>query len=125
MNTATITAHGFTGFLGRGAAPRELECLLAIAGGFTGKEAARELGVTENTIKKRLLCLSTKLNVNRRAALVAEAFKRGLIAPLCVVFVAVLLLGQHQQPLNVRRPTAPRRVEMRLTSRHEASAWAA
>ena len=82
MNAATtITAHGITGFLGRGAAPRELECLLAVAGGATGKEAARSLGVTEDTIKKRLLALTTKLGVTRRAALVAKAFALGLIQP--------------------------------------------
>ncbi|NWA24021.1 helix-turn-helix transcriptional regulator [Pseudomonas gingeri] len=80
MNAATtITAHGLTGFLGRGAAPRELECLLAVAGGASGKEAARALGVTEDTVKKRLLSLTTKLGVTRRAALVAKAFALGLI----------------------------------------------
>ncbi|WP_282352922.1 helix-turn-helix transcriptional regulator [Pseudomonas sp. PS01303] len=82
MNTSIITAHGFTGFLGRGAARRELECLMAVAGGATGKEAARSLGVTEDTIKKRLLALTTKLGVNRRAALVARAFALGLIQPV-------------------------------------------
>ena len=86
MNAATtITAHGLTGFLGRGAAPRELECLLAVAGGATGQEAARALGVTEDTIKKRLLALTTKLGVNRRAALVAKAFSLGLIQVAGVV----------------------------------------
>jgi len=80
MNAATtITAHGLTGFLGRGAAPRELECLLAVAAGASGKEAARALGVTEDTVKKRLLSLTTKLGVTRRAALVAKAFSLGLI----------------------------------------------
>ena len=79
MTTTTITFAGFTGFLGRGAAPRELECLLAVAGGATGKEAARALGVTEDAIKKRLLSLTTKLGVTRRAALVAKAFALGLI----------------------------------------------
>lgn len=81
MNTSTITAHGFIGFLGRGAAPRELACLMAVAGGATGKEAARALGVTEEAIKKRLLALTTKLGVTRRAALVAKAFALGLIQP--------------------------------------------
>lgn len=86
MNAATtITAHGLTGFLGRGAAPRELECLLAVAGGATGKEAARALGVTEDTIKKRLLSLTTKLGVTRRTALVAKAFALGLIQAACVI----------------------------------------
>lgn len=42
MNTtATITLGNWQGLLGHGAAPRELECLLAIAGGASGKEAAR------------------------------------------------------------------------------------
>ncbi|WEX16252.1 helix-turn-helix transcriptional regulator [Pseudomonas sp. G11] len=86
MNAATtITAHGLTGFLGRGAAPRELECLLAVAAGASGKEAARALGVTEDTVKKRLLALTTKLGVTRRAALVAKAFALGLIQAACVI----------------------------------------
>ncbi len=81
MNAATsITAHGLVGLLGRGAAPRELECLLAVAGGATGKEAARSLGITEDAVKKRLLSLTTKLGVNRRAALVTKAFALGLIS---------------------------------------------
>lgn len=79
MNTSTITAHGFTGFLGRGAAPRELECLMAVAAGLTSKEAARDLGVAPDTVDKRLLALTTKLGVNRRTALVAQAMLLGLI----------------------------------------------
>lgn len=43
MNTTTINFAGFTGFLGRGAAPRELQCLMAVASGQTSKEAARDL----------------------------------------------------------------------------------
>lgn len=81
----TITAHGLTAFLGRGAAPRELECLLAVAGGASGKEAARALGVTEDAIKKRLLSLTTKLGVTRRAALIAKAFSIGLIQAANVI----------------------------------------
>lgn len=75
----TITAHGITGNLGMGLAPRELQCLISIAAGLTSKEAARELGVAPDTIDKRLLAATTKLGVTRRAALVAEAFRRGLI----------------------------------------------
>lgn len=86
MNPATtITAHGLTGFLGRGAAPRELECLMAVAAGASGKEVARALGVTEDAVKKRLLSLTTKLGVTRRAALVAKAFALGLIQAACVI----------------------------------------
>ena len=79
MTTATINFAGFTGFLGRGAAPRELQCLMAVASGQTSKEAARELGVSPDTVDKRLLALTTKLGVSRRAALVAKAFALGLI----------------------------------------------
>lgn len=79
----TITAHGITGMLGKGLAPRELQCLIAVAAGLTSKEAARELGVAADTVDKRLLSATTKLGVTRRAALVAEAFKRGLIAFSC------------------------------------------
>lgn len=120
MNSASsITAYGFTGFLGRGAAPRELECLLAIAGGATGKEAARALGMTEDGVKKRLLCLSTKLNVTRRAQLVAEAFKRGLISPASVLamILAVHASMAEDPALRVRRGGGERRVELRVTAR--------
>lgn len=77
--TTTINFAGFTGFLGRGAAPRELQCLMAVASGQTSKEAARDLGVSPDTVDKRLLSLTTKLGVTRRAALVAKAFSLGLI----------------------------------------------
>ncbi|MEI1085411.1 hypothetical protein [Pseudomonas aeruginosa] len=43
--TATITAHGFTGFLGKGLSLRELQCVLGIAAGRTSKELARDLGI--------------------------------------------------------------------------------
>ncbi|NPS47822.1 helix-turn-helix transcriptional regulator, partial [Pseudomonas aeruginosa] len=43
--TATITAHGFTGFLGKGLSLRELQCVLGIAAGRTSKELARDLGM--------------------------------------------------------------------------------
>lgn len=119
MITQTITAHGFTGFLGRGAAPRELECLLAVAAGHTSKEVARDLGVAPDTIDKRLLALTTKLGVTRRAALVAEAFKRGLISPAAVL---VMILAVHasmaEDPaLRVRRGSGERRIETRVAVR--------
>lgn len=85
MTTTTINFAGFTGFLGRGAAPRELQCLMAVASGQTSKEAARELGVSPDTVDKRLLALTTKLGVTRRAALVAKAFALGLIQAACVI----------------------------------------
>lgn len=120
----TIAAHGYVGHLGRGAAQRELECLLAIAGGLTSKEAARDLGVAPGTIEKRLLALSTKLGVTRRAALVAEAFKRGVIAPAVCILLA-LLIGLQQNPNSIRRPAGPRRVETFTSVRRIEAAWVA
>ena len=83
MTNAFITAHGITGILGKGLAPRELQCLIAVAVGMTSKEAAKDLGLAPNTVDKRLLAATTKMGVTRRAALVAEAFKRGVIAFAC------------------------------------------
>lgn len=80
MITPTISAHGFIGNLGRGAAPRELECLMAVAAGQSTKETARDLGIAPDTVNKRILALTTKLGVTRRAALVAKAFALGLIS---------------------------------------------
>ncbi|MDW3714108.1 helix-turn-helix transcriptional regulator [Pseudomonas sp. 2023EL-01195] len=119
-----ITAFGFTGFLGRGAAPRELECLLAVAGGLTSKEAARDLGVAPGTIEKRLLALSTKLGVTRRGALVAEAFRRGVIVPAACIALA-FLVGLQQNPNSLRRPSGPRRVETFTSVRRIEAAWVA
>lgn len=129
MTTApeTITFSGFTGFLGRGAAPRELECLLAIAGGSSGKEAARALGISEDGVKKRLMCLGTKWGVTRRAALVAEAFRRQVIAPSVMALIALLtthaVLGDDQA-MRIRRGGngGERKIETRVaTRRHECA----
>lgn len=78
--SAIITAHGITGFLGRGAALRELECLLEIAAGKTSKQAAKGLGCAPSTVEKAVERIFFKLKVSSRAALIAEAFRRGLIS---------------------------------------------
>ncbi|NMY31947.1 helix-turn-helix transcriptional regulator [Pseudomonas sp. WS 5412] len=127
MTTASsITAHGFIGFLGRGAAPRELECLLAVAGGATGKEAAKALGISEDSVKKRLLALTTKLGVTRRAALVAEAFKRGLISPAAVLAMILAIHGASStdEMLKIRRG-GERKTELRMTVRRAESSQVA
>lgn len=126
MTTTTITFAGFTGFLGRGAAPRELQCLMAVAAGCTSKEAARELGIAPDTIDKRLLALTTKLGVTRRTALVAEAFKRGLISPAIVILCAILVghsFSGADEFTRVRRPGERKLAELRIHRRAE-SVWA-
>ncbi|WP_236183478.1 LuxR C-terminal-related transcriptional regulator [Pseudomonas juntendi] len=120
--TATITLGNWQGLLGHGAAPRELECLLAIAGGASGKEAARALGISEDGVKKRLIALGTKWGVTRRAALVAEAFRRGVISPAATALALVLVIHgmlADDAALRVRRGGngGERRVELRVAAR--------
>ncbi|GAA3258799.1 response regulator [Dactylosporangium siamense] len=59
---------------------RELEVLHLIADGATNRAAAATLFISEATVKSHLLHIYTKLGVNDRAAAVAEAFRRGLLA---------------------------------------------
>ncbi|MEQ7921172.1 helix-turn-helix transcriptional regulator [Xanthomonas sp. WHRI 1810A] len=94
MNTATISAHGLIGVLGRGAAPRELECLLGVAAGCSTKEIAKDLGLAPDSVSKRLLALTTKLGVVKRTQLVARAFALGLIS---FVGVANPMPENHQR----------------------------
>ena len=59
--------------------PRELEVLRLVAAGATNRSVARQLFVSEATIKTHLLHLYTKLDVRDRAAAVATAYERGLL----------------------------------------------
>lgn len=93
MTTATsITANGWTGFLGRELSLREVQCVLGIASGQTSKELARELGVQPDSIKKRVLSATTKLGVTRRAQLVAVSMQKGLISPVATTLALLLTL---------------------------------
>src|SRR5216117_1101047 len=58
---------------------RELEVLELIARGSTNREAAKQLFISEATVKTHLLHVYAKLGVNDRAAAVAAAFERGLL----------------------------------------------
>lgn len=60
---------------------RELEVLGLIAQGRTNREAAKQLFISEATVKTHLLHIYAKLEVNDRAAAVAAAFDRGLLTP--------------------------------------------
>ena len=76
----TIRFGAWDGFLGKGLAERELACLLAVAAGHTDKEIARMDGLSPRSIKGRIESAMFKLGVFKRAALVAEALRLGLIA---------------------------------------------
>ncbi|MBA1217239.1 LuxR C-terminal-related transcriptional regulator [Pseudomonas fulva] len=119
---ASITVGNWQGLLGHGAAPRELECLLAIAGGASGKEVARALGISEDGVKKRMMALGTKWGMTKRTALVAEAFRRGIISPAATALA--LLMAIHgmigdDQLLRVRRGGngGERKIETRVATR--------
>jgi DNA-binding NarL/FixJ family response regulator len=58
---------------------RELKVLALIATGATNREAARQLFISEATVKTHLLHIYSKLGARDRAAAVAEAYKRGLL----------------------------------------------
>ena len=58
---------------------RELEVLRLVASGTTNRETARELFISEATVKTHLLHAYAKLGVRDRAAAVSEAYKRGLL----------------------------------------------
>lgn len=127
MNTATsITSGNWTGHLGMGLALRELQCVLGIASGQTSKELARDLGVQPESIKKRVLAASTKLGVTRRAQLVAEAMRKGLISPLIVLMCLIITAQQAntEQFGRIRRP-GERRIENRVAVRRIEAAQTA
>ncbi|CAI3796668.1 hypothetical protein GLGCALEP_01611 [Pseudomonas sp. MM221] len=127
--TATITLGNWQGLLGHGAAPRELECLLAIAGGASGKEVARALGISEDGVKKRMMALGTKWGVTKRTALVAEAFRRGIISPAATALALLMaihgMIGDDQM-LRVRRGgnSGERKIETRIATRRAECALA-
>src|SRR5574341_93702 len=59
---------------------RELEVLRAAARGERSKEIALHLGIAERTVKAHLDSVYNKLGVDSRAAAVATAIERGLLA---------------------------------------------
>jgi DNA-binding NarL/FixJ family response regulator len=60
-------------------APRERDVIRLVAAGKTNKEAARELGIGEESVKTMLERAYTKLGAHRRAEAVLEARRRGIV----------------------------------------------
>ena len=124
-----LTFGNWTGSLGLGLAERELQCVMAVACGLTSKEAARELGIAKDTIDKRLLAASTKLGVIKRAQLVAEAMRRGLISPMIVALCAILVghsVASSDEFTRIRRGgnSGERKIETRVATRRAECALA-
>lgn len=59
---------------------RELEVLSLVASGHSNTDIARQLHLSETTVKSHLAHIYPKLGVNSRTAAVAEARKRGMIS---------------------------------------------
>jgi len=62
-----------------GLCPLELEVIALVAAGFTCKESARRIGVSEHTYQHQLKKLLDKLRVSNRMELVLFALQHRLI----------------------------------------------
>ena len=58
---------------------RELEIIAKLPSGLSGEELARDLFITESTLKTHLSSIYRKLQVRNRTGAVSEAKRRGLI----------------------------------------------
>ncbi|KMN24353.1 LuxR family transcriptional regulator [Pseudomonas helleri] len=120
---STIVDGAWRGHLGRGLALRELQFLLAVAQGMTAKEIARAFGIAPGTVVKRLACAMFKLGVHRQGAMVAEAMRRQIITPLCLLLIAVMTIqGLDDSGIarRDRRPTERRGGELRMARRADS-----
>lgn len=120
---STIVSGQWKGHLGRGLAPRELQCLLAVAQGLTAKEIARVMKITPGTVANRIESAMYKLGVHRRAALVAEAMKRQIISPMCIVLAGLIamhaVMGDSDPVRRDRRVPERRTAQVRIVRRAE------
>jgi DNA-binding NarL/FixJ family response regulator len=60
---------------------REIDVLTAVAAGKSNKQVARELSVSEDTVKGHLKIIFTKLGVSDRTQAIMVAMRRGIIPP--------------------------------------------
>jgi ATP/maltotriose-dependent transcriptional regulator MalT len=58
---------------------REIEVLSLVSGGASNKEIARQLHISEATVKSHLIHIFGKLGVADRTAAVTTALKRGIL----------------------------------------------
>lgn len=120
----TITIGTWKGHLGRGLAPRELECVLDVAQGLTSKQIARRFGISEGGVEKRIAAAMFKLDVPRRAALVAEAMRRQIISPLCIALAGLIamhaVIGDDDPMRRDRRAPERRTASVRIVRKAES-----
>ena len=96
--------------------------VLSVAQGLTAKEIARAFDIAPGTVVKRLACAMFKLGVHRQGAMVAEAMRRQIITPLCLLLAGLMAIHTctgSEMVLRDRRPTERRLTETRLVRRAE------
>jgi DNA-binding CsgD family transcriptional regulator len=59
--------------------PRELELLIAVAGGLPNKQIARRLSISQNTVRNHLTTIYRKLSVPDRSQAILYAIREGLV----------------------------------------------
>ncbi len=62
-----------------GLTPREMEVLACLGDGSSNKTIARQLGISQHTVKFHVEAIFTKLQVTSRSEAVAKSMRRGLI----------------------------------------------
>ena len=120
---STIVDGAWKGHLGQGLAPRELQFVLSVAQGLTAKEIAKLFNIAPGTVVKRLACAMFKLGVHRQGAMVAEAMRRQIITPLCLLLAAVMTMqgiADNGIARRDRRPSERRGSELRLVRRADS-----
>ena len=120
---STIVDGAWKGHLGRGLAPRELQFVLSVAQGLTAKEIAKVFDIAPGTVVKRLACAMYKLGVHRQGAMVAEAMRRQIITPLCLMLIAIMATQGFDDAgisRRDRRPTERRGGDLRMVRRADS-----
>lgn len=104
----------------------QAQVLCGLAAGMTQKEIARERGVSPATVKAAVATLLYLLHAQRATAVVAQALRRGWIAPLLLALI-VSGTADPSNALRVRQPVRTRQqvsVHCRLMRRDLGSIYA-
>jgi DNA-binding NarL/FixJ family response regulator len=76
---SSVASHASSPALGQPLSPRENEVLNLLAKGLGNKGIARQLKISEHTVKFHVTSIFNKLNASSRAEAVAVGVRRGLI----------------------------------------------
>ncbi|MCQ4302240.1 helix-turn-helix transcriptional regulator [Pseudomonas songnenensis] len=102
----TIQVEGWQGRLGQGLAPRQLLATMLSMLDLKVNEIAERMNCAPSTAEKTLDRARFKMGAKTNRGLIAEAMRRGIIAPLVL---ALLVGGGQSTPMQpMRRPEAPR-----------------